>query len=75
MPSTNTEQMTFIPRDRAYYMAHFQDILCEIESEDECIAAMQAFEGAIIDMMMYHEEQQKNYRSLHAKFLRADVKV
>ena len=67
--------MTFIKRDRAYYMAHFQDILCEIESEDEAVAAMQAFEAAIIDMMLYHEEQIKNYRSLHAKFLNADVKV
>ena len=62
-------------RDRAYYLAFFQDILCEIESEADAIAAMQAFEAAIIDMMMYHEDQIKNYKSLHAKFLQADVKV
>ena len=67
--------MTFIKRDRAYYLAHFQNILCEIESEDEAISAMQAFEAAIIDMMMYHEEKIQNYRSLHAKFLQADVRV
>ena len=65
--------MAFIQRDRAYYLAHFQDILCEVESEEDAVAAMQGFEAAIIEMMMYHEEQIKNYRSLHAKFLHADV--
>ncbi len=67
--------MTFIPRDRAYYQAHFQDIMCEVESEQDAIVMMQGFEAAIIDMMMWHEEQIKHYKSLHAKFLNADVKV
>ena len=62
-------------RDRQYYLDHFQDILCEVESEDDAVNVMQAFELAISEMMVYHESMIKNYRSLHAKFLHADVKV
>ena len=62
-------------RDQQYYLEHFQDILCEVESDDDAVNIMQAFETAITEMMTHHENQIKNYRSLHAKFLNADLKV
>ena len=61
-------------RKRQDYCELFLDIICELEDEQDAIECMQGFEAAMIEMMMHHEEQIKNYKSLHAKFLQADVK-
>ena len=56
------------------YKNIFLDIISEI-SDDDCsderIANMMAgFEQALIEMMGYHDEALKRYRSLHGAFMR-----
>ena len=53
---------------------HFRDILGDLDNDSQtAIVIMQAFEGAIIDWMKYHEDHVKKYRDLHRRFLTADV--
>ena len=60
--------------NKAKTQEHFRDILGDLDNDGQtAIAVMQAFEGAIIDWMQYHEDQVANYRELHRRFLMADV--
>ena len=60
--------------DKAKTQEHFRDILGDLDSDGQtAIVVMQAFEGAIIDWMQWHEDQVQNYRDLHRRFLMADV--
>ena len=59
------------------YKNLFADILCEI-SDDDCtdekIANIFAgFEQAIIELMGYHDDALKRYRSLHGAFMRGEA--
>ena len=60
--------------DKVATQAHFRDILSDFDPDGQtAIAVMQAFEGAIVDWMQYHEDQIQSYRELHRRFLMADV--
>ena len=60
--------------DKVKTQEYFQDILSDLDANDQtAIAVMQAFEGAIIDWMQWHEDKAKKYRDLHRRFLLGDV--
>ena len=60
--------------DKEKTQGYFQDILSDLDANNQtAIAVMQAFEGAIIDWMQWHEDQAKKYRDLHRRFLTGDV--
>ena len=60
--------------DKAKTQEYFRDILGDLDNDGQtAIVVMQAFEGAIVDWMKYHEDQVAKYRDLHRKFLMAEV--
>ena len=60
--------------NKAKTQEHFRDILGDLDADNQtAVVVMQAFEGAIIDWMQWHEDQVQNYRDLHRMFLHADV--
>ena len=59
------------------YKTMFADIISEVsdsDCSDETIANMFAgFEQAIIEMMGYHDDALKRYRTLHGMFMRGEA--
>ena len=60
------------------YKKLFVDIVTEVgdsDVTDEVIANMLAgFEAAIIDCMGYHDDALKRFRTLHAAFMRGEIR-
>ena len=60
--------------DKAKTQEYFTDILSDLDANDQnAIAVLQAFEGAIIEWQKWHEDQAAKYRDLHRRFLVGDV--
>ena len=61
----------------AYYKEQFLDIISGVSDDtidDSEIADLFAgFEAAIIDMMGYHDDALKRYRTLHGMFMRGEA--
>ena len=59
------------------YKNLFADIISEVSDDDfsdEAISNMYAgFEQAIIEMMGYHDDSLKRYRTLHGAFMRGEA--